>query len=179
MFDIFADIIRVFISLFPRLVIVRATHRGIKWKRGKHPVELSPGLHWFWPLVSECETVVVARQTHNMPVQALLTADSKSVSVRGVVVFKINNTVLAYGQKNWDVVGTLNDISQAAVVRVVSRLSLDHLLENLCGSVEKELTEECRRELRPFGIRIQRVAFTDFTTSKMLRLFMPEQGEVQ
>jgi len=174
MFDWLSEIIQAIISIIPRLLIVRATHNGIKWKRGHTASALAPGLHWYWPLVTEVELVVVARQTLNTPSQALLTADGKPVTVGGVVIYKINNAVLAYGEKNWDVDSTINDITQAAIVRVVSKWPLSYSLEQLCDAVEKELTEECRRELRPFGLRVYRAAFTDFTTSKMLKLFLPE-----
>jgi len=176
MFDWLSEIFQAIISIIPRLLIVRATHRGIKWRRGHTVIEMAPGLHWYWPLVSEVEVVVVARQTLNTPSQALLTSDSKQLSVGGVVVYRINRPLLAYGEKNWDVDSTLSDIIQAAIVRIVTRRDLNYLLENLCDAVEKELTEECRKEMRPFGVLVQRAAFTDFTTSRMLKLFMPEGG---
>ena len=176
MFDLFAQILQAILSLVPRLIIVRATHRGIKWRRGHTAVEMAPGLHWYWPLVTEVELVVVARQTLNTPSQALLTSDQKQVTVGGVVVYRINNAVLAYGEKNWDVDSTISDITQAAIVRIISKWPLEYLMKNLCDAVEKELTEECRKELRPFGLRVQRAAFTDFTTCKMIKLFMDSGG---
>jgi len=171
MFDLLSQIFQAVLSVIPRLLIVRATHRGIKWRRGHTAVEMAPGLHVYWPLVSEVEMVVVARQTVNPSSQSLLTLDHKQVTVSGVVVYRINNAVLAYGEKNWDVDTTIGDITQAAIVRIVSKWPLEYLLKNLCDAVEKELTEECRKELRPFGLLVQRAAFTDFTTCKMLKIF--------
>jgi len=176
MFDILSQIFQAILSLIPRLLIIRATHSGIKWRRGHTAIEIGPGLHWYWPLVSEVELVVAARQTLNTPSQALLTLDKKQVTVGGVVVYAIDDVVKAYGKENWDVDSTINDITQAAIVRIIARHNLDHLLKNLCDSVERELTEECERELQPFGLKVYRAAFTDFTTSRMLKLFLPESG---
>ena len=47
----------------PRIVIVRATHAGVKWVHGWKVKAMPPGLHWYWPLTTEVEVLVTARQT--------------------------------------------------------------------------------------------------------------------
>jgi hypothetical protein len=45
------------------ILIIRATHGGVKWVRGKRIKALGPGLHIWWPLTTEVEVIVTARQT--------------------------------------------------------------------------------------------------------------------
>ena len=98
---------------FPRLVIVRSTHAGVRFRHGKKPEALLPGLRVFWPLVTEVDVIPTARQTHNLPTQALTTSDGKKVVVSGVVVYRIKD-IVATMARNWDVSDTLNDISMVA-----------------------------------------------------------------
>ncbi|GMU26138.1 MAG: hypothetical protein AMXMBFR16_10430 [Candidatus Uhrbacteria bacterium] len=164
------DIIQAFLKVFPRPVIVRATHGGVKWRFGKYVREMKPGWHIIWPLTTEYEVIVTARQTNNLPAQSVMTADNKAVVVSVLIVFSVKDVVQAIGERNWDADTTVNDITQASVVAVVSKYNLSDLLRDLTGKVAEELTDHCRKQLRQFGVYIHRVAFTDFCPSKVLRL---------
>ena len=63
------------LKLFPRLLIVGATHGGVKFVRGSKVVELKPGLHLYWPIVTEIETYCVVRQVIDLPTYTLTTKD--------------------------------------------------------------------------------------------------------
>src|SRR4051812_4540810 len=100
------------LALFiPRRVIVRATHRGIKWKWGSTVLELAPGIHWYWPFVSEVENHPIARQTISLPTQTLFTKDHKQVAIGAIVTYRISDIVLAVGEKNYDFYETMRDTS--------------------------------------------------------------------
>ena len=43
--------------LFPRLVLIRATHRGVLFKPRGRVRELCPGLWWYWPITSELQKI--------------------------------------------------------------------------------------------------------------------------
>ena len=82
------QLIETFYRFFPHILIVRATHGGVKWVRGKNIKPLSPGLHIYWPLTTEVEVLVTARQTLAIPDQVLATKDGKKVVVKTLVVYK-------------------------------------------------------------------------------------------
>ena len=112
------------IALFvPRRVIIRATEGAIKWKYGKNVIKLGPGIHWYWPIVTDFEKIAVARQTLNLPTQTLFTSDQQQVVVSAVITYRINDIILAIGEKNWDLDETLKDTSQAAVVEVITKMT--------------------------------------------------------
>jgi hypothetical protein len=82
--------------------------------------------------------------------------------------------VKAIGEKNWDVDDTVANIALAAVVEVVTSHTLDELLEGVSegrnSKVNRSLTITCRKQLRQFGVQIQRCGITDFAESKAYRL---------
>jgi len=97
-----------------------------------------------------------------------MTRDGKEVVAGGVVVYKINDIVQAIGKQNWSPEDTAGDIAQAAIVEVVSKWTLQGLLENISGEVEEELTAKCRKQLRQYGIYVNRAALTDFSTVRAI-----------
>lgn len=170
-FGLLGQILEGLFSVVPRLVIIRATHNGVKWRHGKEPLPVKPGLTVYWPLVTEMEMLVVARQTLNLPTQVLMTRDKKQVVVGAFVVYKIADIVQAIGERNWDVETTVADITQAAIVEEITRRDLDDLLAGVAGGKESELnkalTANCKSELRQFGVYINRAGLTDFSTCRV------------
>jgi regulator of protease activity HflC (stomatin/prohibitin superfamily) len=132
-----SDIFNAFLRCIPRPVIIRATHGGVKWRWGRYVKEMQPGWHWVWPLTTEWEIIVTARQTNNLPNQALVTSDKQQVVAGALIVFSVKDIVQAIGERNWDVGATVNDISEAAIVGVVTKWKLDDLLQYLTSKVEE------------------------------------------
>lgn len=167
----FNRLIEAFYLLFPRIVIVRATHGGVKWVRGSRVLPLKPGLHIYWPLTTEIEVIVTARQTLALPVQVLTTQDGHKVVAGTVVVYKIRDVEQAIGKTNWDVDTTLNDITQAAVGRVMATHSYVDILKGVTdASLTMSLTREVRRELRQFGVYVCRCKLVDFAECKVYKV---------
>jgi hypothetical protein len=109
-----------------------------------------------------------------LTVQTLTTNDGKSIAVAGIVVYSINDVLKAIGEKNYDVDDTLAEISKAAIVAVVNGWGLQDLSGDVPG-IEKDLTKECRKQLRPFGVYVHRAALTDFTICRPISLLgMPD-----
>lgn len=174
LFGFLGQIIEAILSFVPRLVVIRATHRGVKWKRGKHPIAVGPGLTVYWPLVSELDLVAVARQTLNLTTQHLVTSDDVPVAIGGFVVYTIEDVVLAIGEKNYDVDDTIGDLAQAALVEEVTALSYAELLEGLAGGVDSELyksmTQNLHEQLSEYGVAVERAGLTDFAKCRVFRL---------
>ena len=93
---------------------------------------LLPGLRVYWPLVTEVDVIPTARQTHNLPTQALTTSDGKKVVVSGVVVYRIKD-IVATMARNWDVSDTLNDISMVAITKIITTHTFEYLLQQSDG----------------------------------------------
>lgn len=165
------QIFEALLQFFPRRTIIRATHAGVKWRWRGDPVELKSGVRWYWPLLTDIETHVVARQTVNTRTQALVTKDNKQVVVGGVVIYSINDIVQAIGKLNWMPDDTVRDIAQAAIVKEIVALTYGEVLEGIgSDQVEQDLTTRCRKMLRQYGIYVHRAALTDFSPCRTLNL---------
>lgn len=160
------------LSFIPRPLIIRATHGGVKWRYGYKVIELKPGWRWFWPLVSEVDLIVVARQTHKIAKpQSIETQDGITLAVGTTLIYSINDVVKAIGQRNWDVDSTINDITEAAVAHVIAGLSYEQIQQTRTTDVEAEITETCRRKLSKFGVLAQETIITDFARTKVKTFF--------
>ena len=139
--------------------------------RGKHIKALGPGLHFWWPLTTEVEVVVTARQTLAIPDQVMATKDGKKVVVKTLVVYRIPDVVRAIGKLNWDVDTTINDLTQSAVARVIATHTHDEIMAGIRDeSLTRTLTKETRRELRQFGVHVTRCKLVDFADCKVFKL---------
>lgn len=168
MFDWLASLFDTLVSFVPRFTIVRATHAGVKWPRGGAPVELKPGLRWYWPLVTEVEVIVAARQTNLLQPQSMTLRDGTQWTVRGVCVFFVNDVVAAIGEKNWDVDTTVDDLCRAAIFRVVSRCSRENIHD--VSRLNEAVTEKARKSLRMFGVRVHSCELVESTQARAYRL---------
>jgi regulator of protease activity HflC (stomatin/prohibitin superfamily) len=171
------QIFEAILSFVPRILIVRATHGGVKWRHGSRVMPMMPGLHVYWPLVTDIEIIVTARQTLALPKQVLMTKDNQKVVVGTVVVYKIRDVVQAIGKINWDVDTTINDITQAAVVSVIAKHTLQELLDMVTtDDLNNALTEATRKELRQFGVFVSRCKLTDFADCRVYKVVMDSQA---
>jgi len=153
----------------PQIQIVRATHGGVKFVRGRKVKEMKPGMHIYWPLTTEVSILPTARQTHNLVTQVMMTKDRKQVVVGGVIIYTITNIVDALSE-NWDVSDTISDITQTALMAVVTAWTFDELISKITTDLEKELTSATRERLRPYGVKVHKCALTDFSTCRVLKL---------
>ena len=170
-FSWLAEIFNGLLSFIPRPVIVRATHGGIKWRWGSRVIELKPGWRWLWPLTTDYEIIVVARQTHKIrKPQIVESADGVTLAVGWVVVYCINDIVKAIGQRNWNTDTTINDITQSTITHVFNKYKYEYIQKHLCAKIEEELTSICKKELNKYGVLIYQVKITDFAKveAKML-----------
>ena len=169
MFNWLSELIE-WVSLFvPRLVIIRTTHRAVKFVRGKKLVLVEPGLCVYWPLVTELVVLATARQPINLPTQRLTTRDGKRTICSAVVVYNIPDPVQAVG-KNWDYEATIRDVSMCAVATIVTSTEYLTLVGTLSGELRTRLTDACRQELKKYGVRVQICMLTDFCQAHVIAL---------
>lgn len=156
---------------FPSMLIVKVTHAGVKYKRGRVVVPLDPGLHFYWPLITEVLIYPVARQTMNMPAQALTTADGQAILVSGVLVYKINDIEAALS-KNYDIEDTIGDIGQTALADKVCEYKLSDFMSGL-GEIKKALTAHTKRELSKYGVHVFYFGLVEVAQCQVLRTTAP------
>lgn len=115
--------------------------------------------------------IPVERQTLDLPVQTLWTTDLQNVSVRGEVVFVIDDIRLAVC-KTYDFQQTIQDVAQLVVVEVVASKSYEELgMAMRSAQLMSELTDRLREELSSFGVGVDRAFLADFTQCTAVRVY--------
>lgn len=171
MFEWLNDIVRGLLTLVPRLHLVRSTHRSVLFRYGKH-FELRPGIHCYWPITTEIVTTPVVRQTLNLTYQSLVARDGESVVLAVTVVYEISDVVAALTTTD-NIVDTIQDISHAAVKRVVAVCSADELQKGRTEqgkSIDRLLRQRLQTDLASYGVNVRGGFIAEFAKPYFVRL---------
>lgn len=162
----FTQLLQTFATIFPRLVHIKSTDKGVCFKREK-VFKLEPGIHWYWPLWSEVFIQPVVRQTRQLPAQTLTTKDGISVTISVTIRFEINDVIAAYGN-TFDFLDTIQDVAQGEVTNIVrSTVYQDFFNENL----DILLSRKIRGRLKPFGVALKKAFIAEFSPCYPIRLW--------
>lgn len=168
MLEWISKFIDLFVSVFPRMVKIRSTHMGVRWSMCGPPRAMKPGLRVVWPLVTEWDVWVTARQTDRLPAQSLTLADGTTVAVKGMSIYSVNDIVKAYGAKNWCMTSTVEDLSMAAITEVVSKLERIDLQD--LDKINALVTEKAAAWLEEYGASLECCRLVEISCCKTLRL---------
>lgn len=169
MFDWLSHLIEWFGSLIPRVGICRATHAGVKFRRGKVVVPIKPGIYFYWPIVTEVSLLPTARRTINLESQTLTTKDNDCVTVSVVVIYRIVHIVKALVDTE-DIEDTIGDVALRGTVRAITERRFNDIRANLSDEVKKEITRSCRSALNPFGVKVLDCNIIDFAKTSTYRI---------
>jgi regulator of protease activity HflC (stomatin/prohibitin superfamily) len=164
------DLMQFIGKFFPRVVIITTTHAGIKFVRGHKVVVLEPGVHVYWPLVTELESYPVARQAVDLRSQTLVTMDEKTIAAGALIVYEIRDieSILAH---TYDPEDTVRDVALSAVHDVLCRLTWAEIRDSIKNdTLEKALKHEAYRGLTSYGVRVLRLTLTDLAPCRVIKL---------
>ena len=157
-------------QLIPRIILVAATHEGVKFVYGNKVKVMTSGLYFYWPLVTTYTLYPVVRQTSNLNSQVLMTKDKKSVIISAIIVFSIQNIKKAL-VGSWNVDDTVKDIAQTEIVSTITSRTLEQIRDEIDSKIKEELTEKVRKRLVQFGVKVETCALTDFAICLTVRRF--------
>lgn len=150
-FSWLSDLFHTFGQVFPRLEHVRADEVAVVHKRGTVR-ELLPGMHWYWPVWSLVEKYQRTRNDLEMVEKNWPTKDRVTVMVNITVVTEVADAIKALVD-TCDLESTACSVALKAVKAVVVNRTYDELLQKP-DEIDKELTSEVRKALRPYGLRV-------------------------
>lgn len=84
-----------FVEIFPRRTIVDTTQRGVRWRYGKNPELLEPGVYWWWPLFTILNTIEVKYSTLDICKQSVEDSNKNTVGVSGWITYEVSNPLSA------------------------------------------------------------------------------------
>ena len=169
LFSMLASFLEMFIDLIPRFLIVKKTHAGVSFKRGKHTKIVPPGFHLWWPFWTEIELYPTVRQTMNLPQQTLTTRDREALQINTVIVYKVAD-VHKMLTKQYDIEETIRDLCLAAIADTIGNYEYEELLQNKLA-VDQRIKDQVVPELlNDYGVNILKVKITDFAKTRVLTL---------
>lgn len=158
-------------AFVPRLAIVDTTHGAVKFRYGKQPIALKPGLHFYWPLVTKFVTYPTARQSTDLRTVTTVTSDNVTLLVGGMIVYEIED-IGAIVAHTWDPDNTINDLAISAIADVVcGRYTYQELLlKRHNGELEKELFDRLKADLEDYGVRVLTVRLPDMCPTTVVKM---------
>jgi regulator of protease activity HflC (stomatin/prohibitin superfamily) len=171
------QLIEWFGMFIPRRIIIETTHAGVKWVKGHTVVPLNPGIHFYWPLLTEYKTYPTARQATDLRTQTLMTTDGKTIVVGGMIVYEIKDieAILAH---TYDPEQTIKDVTLSAIHDVLVKMSsIEIRTETELGRLSLRLRRRVRKELAQYGVKVLKVALTDFAFTKVYKLIQSTSQE--
>lgn len=157
-------------KFIPRWEIVDTVHGAIKFVRGARVVALGPGIHWYWPVLTEFHVYPIARQAVDLRAQTLVTTDDKVVVVGGLIVYEIEDLekILAH---TYDPDQTIRDITISAIHDVCCAMTwADLKREQQRGTLDTKLRRESQKGLSDYGVRVLKTTLTDLAPCRVLKL---------
>lgn len=169
-FEWISALVEWFGKFFPHQLILSPTEAAVKFKRGRTPVLLSSGIHWYLPLLSKVETVSIARQAENLRSQTLVTTDDQAVIVSGILVHEVVDPV-TFTTTSFDGFTTLKELTLTAIHDVVSQLSWEELkVEQRSGKLDTKLRNATKRLIDEYGVKVLKVMLTDLAKTRVLKI---------
>lgn len=156
--------------LIPRLVIIRTTHSAIKFVRGWKVVKIGPGLHFYWPMITDLVTYPTVRQAEELRGQTIVTTDDKTLLVAGLSIHEVEDLEKLIAH-TYDPQQTIKDITLTAVHDVCCRLSWEEIkAEQRRGTLDTKLKNEAQKALGSYGVRVTKLMLTDLAPCRVLKL---------
>lgn len=163
-------------SLLP-FVIIKSYQRGVRWKFGRNPREIEPGIRlkiWF---LHQIETHNIVDDVIDLPVQSVITKDEKLVCFSVNVGFRIAD-VVKHSCGVQDFVESTAGIAMTHLAKRVREKTLSELVTDL-SELERSLEGTLTTRMKHWGTEVFSVGFTNFAeVPRQMRIFLDSHRNV-
>jgi len=165
----------------PQFFLVKWTDRGVRYRRGKFPVEVAPGLRWYWPLTTHVEMAEVVWSVQEFTPTVLTTKDGKSISIGYSMLYRIVDVVKTHTSTDnfMESLGELAELPLADIVHSHTAEELRSMMELKPGArqskLNRMLTKRARREVGWLGIEIKYCRIHLDAQTRVIKLLQEER----
>lgn len=161
----------------PRWLVLDTTSGAVKFVRGKNPVALYAGIHWYWPLVTTVTEYPVAYQADRLPTQTIVTSDDKTVILGAMIAYRVPD-LLPLVANTHSAITTVKNLALTAVHDVCCRMSWDELkTEQRKGTLDTKLRHAAIKLLKEYGVQVEQVMLIDLAPARVLKLMQSTSME--
>lgn len=157
--------------------IVPEYERGVIFRLGRVIGARGPGLFFIIPVVDQMTKVNMQVVTEDIPPQDIITRDNVTVTVNGVVYYRVVDPVRAVVDvQNYQF--ATSQIAQTTLRSIIGQADLDELLINR-DEVNSRLQAIIDEETNPWGIKVTNVEVKDVELPETMRRAMARQAEAE
>lgn len=168
MFDKLIDFLISIIELFRFFWVIRQWEAGVILRFGKYTKKvMQPGFHFIWPFnIDEVHTINILPDVVELEPQTVVMRDKAVVVVQAIVKYQVVNPETCLVEVGSEV-DALKQFSQGAIYTIISN---QNYLDANVIEMEKAITEEARKEVRKWGIKIFEITIKSFGKMTSIRL---------
>uniref|UniRef100_A0A8C2HVP5 Stomatin (EPB72)-like 3b n=1 Tax=Cyprinus carpio TaxID=7962 RepID=A0A8C2HVP5_CYPCA len=165
------------ISIFISIKIVKEYERAVIFRLGRITARKAkgPGIFFILPCTDSFVKVDLRTISFNIPPQEILTKDSVTISVDGVVYFRVNDPVASVANVT-DADYSTRLLAQTTLRNVLGTKNLSEVLsdrEGISQSMQMTLDEATES----WGIKVERVEIKDVKLPQQLQRAMAAEAE--
>jgi regulator of protease activity HflC (stomatin/prohibitin superfamily) len=179
MFDRLIDFILAFVDEINPVVIIDHYDRGVRLRRGKkvnNNTVLEPGWHWKIPFIDRIITQMVKTTTIDLAEQTVTTKDGKSVVVKAVIKYEINDVEKVLLEVN-SPIDAVADMSKGIIREAIVERNWSECHDS---ELSNKILRRVRNEADNWGIKVNKVTLTDLAEMQSIRLLntRPDNKEI-
>ena len=159
----------------PRLYYINPDEGGVRILLGKYYKLKGPGWYLHWPIVTQMCVITVMPQVKDLRGQSLFTKDMKNVLVSGAVTYKVvdaSKAILTIQDYDKSLMNTALGIITEFVVSKTKEECMN------ISALKDEILKGLREEAAGWGLKIMKVAITDFGDTKNIRFIGNDLSEI-
>ena len=164
-------------EFIPRWIIIDTTEGVVKFVKGKHPVALGPGIHWYWPVTTTVTMYPTAFQADRLQTQTIVTTDDKTIIVGAMISYSVVD-ILPLVAYTHSAQTTVKNLAMTAVHDICCRMSWEELKdEQRRGTLDTKLKNMAQRALTRYGVKIEQLTLIDLAPTRVLKLLQSTSSE--
>ncbi|OGN05929.1 MAG: hypothetical protein A2746_02415 [Candidatus Yanofskybacteria bacterium RIFCSPHIGHO2_01_FULL_44_22] len=178
-FEWLNKIFQYFWQFVPRPYLITWVNRGVRYRRGKPPILVKPGVRWYWPLTTEVKVINVTLQAQEFHATVYTTRDGKSFSLGYTLVFTVSDPVIADSSTD-NYVQTIGELAESILSPIVASHTFLELLEMIAksprrGSLDAILSRKTRTAMKTYGINVTYCRVNTFSVTCVLDLHQDQR----
>jgi len=165
------------VSLFFVVKVVQEYERAVIFRLGRLLIggAKGPGVFFILPCVDTYEKVDMRTHTYEIPPQEILTKDSVTVFVNGIMYYKVKNAIHAVANVD-DFGGSARLLAATTLRNVLGTMTLGEILSHR-ENIAREMKETLDVATDPWGVTVERVELKDVRVPEQLMRAMAAEAE--
>ncbi len=161
------ELISKIFAWLPRLYYITPDASGIRITLGKYYKLKGPGWYIYWPIVHEMSVISIMPQVKDLRGQSLFTKDMENVLISGAVTYRIIDASKAIlSVQDYD--KSLMNTALGTITEFVTSKTKKECMD--ISALKDEILKGLREEASGWGLKIMKIAITDFGDTKNIRI---------